>query len=81
MTSDYSAVRIFLDILEPGLLPVPGTAIGDAIRASLAGFLEDYEFEVSSAGSAEEGAGTSPPTTSPSLSSRPRGCGSDRARR
>lgn len=38
LTSDYAAVRIFLEILDAGLLPVPGTAIGDAIRTSLKAF-------------------------------------------
>ena len=40
LTADYSAVRTFLEILDPDLLPVPGTAIGDAIRTSLDAFPE-----------------------------------------
>lgn len=31
-TVDYSAVRLFLDHLETGMIPVPGTALGDALQ-------------------------------------------------
>ena len=32
LTLDHAAARIFLDILDPTLLPDPGTALGEAIR-------------------------------------------------
>jgi len=32
LTLDYGAFRMFLDYLQPELIPVPGTSIGDAIR-------------------------------------------------
>jgi Ca-activated chloride channel family protein len=32
LTLDHGAAKIFLDILEPGLIGEPGTALGDAIR-------------------------------------------------
>lgn len=38
LTLDYGAFRMFIDYLDPGLIPVPGTAIGDAIRKSVAAF-------------------------------------------
>lgn len=38
LTLDYGAVRIFLDELDTDLIPVPGTAIGDAIKKSINAF-------------------------------------------
>jgi Ca-activated chloride channel family protein len=38
LTLDYGAFKIFLDYLNPDLIPVPGTAIGDAIRTSIKSF-------------------------------------------
>ena len=38
LTVDYSAFRIFLDVLGPDLIDVPGTNIGNALEASLKAF-------------------------------------------
>lgn len=38
LTLDYSAAKMFLDIMDVGLIPKPGTAIGDAIRTSIKAF-------------------------------------------
>lgn len=38
LTLDYGAAKMFLDILDPDIIPVPGTAIGKAIRVALRGF-------------------------------------------
>jgi len=38
LTLDYGAFNLFLDYLSPDLIPVPGTAIGDAIRKAMASF-------------------------------------------
>jgi Ca-activated chloride channel homolog len=38
LTLDYSAAKIFLDVLDPSLIPVPGTAISSAIRKSMGAF-------------------------------------------
>jgi len=38
LTLDYGAFKIFLDYLDPDLIPVPGTAIGDAIRTAVKSF-------------------------------------------
>ncbi len=38
LTLDYGAVRIFLDDLDTDLIPVPGTAIGQAISKGIAAF-------------------------------------------
>ena len=38
LTLDYGAFKLFLDYLEPDLIPVPGTAIGQAIRAAINSF-------------------------------------------
>ena len=35
LTLDYSAAKMFLDIIEVHLIPQPGTVVGDAIRASI----------------------------------------------
>ncbi len=38
LTLDYGAAKMFLSIIEPGMMPRPGTAIGDAIKAAIKGF-------------------------------------------
>jgi Ca-activated chloride channel homolog len=38
LTLDYGAAKIFLDILDPSLIPIPGTAIGDAIQKAIETF-------------------------------------------
>ncbi len=38
LTLDYAAAKIFLDILDPSLIPVPGTAIASVIRKSTRAF-------------------------------------------
>ena len=38
LTLDYSAAALFLEAMEPDLIPVKGTAIGEALRVSLEAF-------------------------------------------
>ena len=38
LTLDYGAFQMFLDYLEPQLIPVPGTAIGQAISTAITSF-------------------------------------------
>ena len=38
LTLDYNAAKMFLSIIEPGMMPKPGTAIGDAIKVAAKGF-------------------------------------------
>ncbi len=38
LTLDYGAAAIFLDAVDTELIPVPGTAVGDAIRTSVEAF-------------------------------------------
>jgi len=38
LTTDYSATRLFLSNISPGMIPLQGTAIGDAIETSASGF-------------------------------------------
>lgn len=38
LTLDYGAVKIFLDDLDTNLIPIPGTAIADAINKSVTSF-------------------------------------------
>jgi Ca-activated chloride channel family protein len=38
LTLDYSAAKMFLDIIDVNLIPQPGTAIGDAVRTSIQAF-------------------------------------------
>ena len=40
LTTDYSAAKIFLDVMDSDLIPVPGTAIGDALETAMKGFLQ-----------------------------------------
>ncbi len=38
LTLDYGAAKLFLDILDPGLIPTPGTNIGQAMARALESF-------------------------------------------
>lgn len=38
LTLDYSAAKMFLSIVEPGMMPRPGTAIGNAIKTAIKNF-------------------------------------------
>ncbi len=38
LTLDYAAIQMFLDSLEPGQIPVPGTDLGAAIQTGLGAF-------------------------------------------
>lgn len=38
LTLDYTAAAMFIDVLDPDLLPVPGTALAEAIRAGMRAF-------------------------------------------
>lgn len=38
LTLDYGAAKMFLSIVEPGMMPRPGTAIGGAIKTAMKGF-------------------------------------------
>ena len=38
LTLDYQAAKIFLDALEPDLIPIQGTSIGHALRTAIAAF-------------------------------------------
>ena len=40
LTTDYSAARIFLDVLDTDLIPTPGTAIAEAIKTCSNAFLQ-----------------------------------------
>jgi Ca-activated chloride channel family protein len=40
LTLDYSAAKMFLSIIEPGMMPKPGTAIGNAIRTAIKSFIK-----------------------------------------
>lgn len=40
LTLDYNAAKMFLGIIEAGMMPRPGTAIGDAIRAATGSFIK-----------------------------------------
>ncbi len=39
LTLDYGAARMFLDVIDPDIIPVQGTAIGEAIRTATSGFV------------------------------------------
>jgi Ca-activated chloride channel family protein len=43
LTLDYAALQMFLDALQPDLIPVPGTDLGAAIETGLSSF--DYASE------------------------------------
>ncbi|MFH1941951.1 MAG: VWA domain-containing protein [bacterium] len=40
LTLDYGAARMFLNVMEPDLIPVPGTAVGEAIQKAVSSFVE-----------------------------------------
>jgi len=40
LTLDYGAAKMFLDIMEPDLIPVPGTGLGEAIKKALESYVE-----------------------------------------
>ncbi len=40
LTLDYSAAKMFLGIIEAGMMPRPGTAIGDAIKTATKSFVK-----------------------------------------
>jgi Ca-activated chloride channel family protein len=40
LTLDYGAAKMFLDIMDEDLIPVPGTAIGEAIQKAVTAFVE-----------------------------------------
>lgn len=40
LTLDYNAAKMFLSIVEAGMIPKPGTAIGDAIKTGIASFIK-----------------------------------------
>jgi Ca-activated chloride channel homolog len=42
LTLDYEALKLFLNALEPGLIPVPGTDLSAAIETGLSAF--DFKF-------------------------------------
>ena len=39
LTLDYNAAKMFLSIIEPGMMPVAGTSIGDAIKTAEKAFI------------------------------------------
>lgn len=41
LTSDYGAARLFLNAMEPDLMPVQGTDIGEALRLALDSFRDE----------------------------------------
>ncbi|MFQ5568984.1 MAG: VWA domain-containing protein [Rhodothermales bacterium] len=45
LTTDYSAVRLFLDVADPALLPTPGTDFGMALRMAVQAFEAPDENE------------------------------------
>ncbi len=47
LTLDLSAAQMFLDLMDPDLIPQPGTAIGDAIRTARMAFSQkEKKFKV-----------------------------------
>jgi len=38
LTLDYGAFKMFLDYLDPDLIPVPGTSLGQAIKSAISSF-------------------------------------------
>ena len=45
LTTDYGAVRLFLDVADPSLLPTPGTDFGAALRTAVQAFDAPTETE------------------------------------
>jgi Ca-activated chloride channel family protein len=47
LTLDYGAAKMFLDVMDPNLIPIPGTAISQAISASRKAFkVEEKKYKV-----------------------------------
>ncbi|MFH1478330.1 MAG: VWA domain-containing protein [Candidatus Omnitrophota bacterium] len=40
LTLDYNAAKLFLDVIEVGIIPKPGTAIGEAIKKAVDSFVK-----------------------------------------
>ena len=40
LTLDYGAAKMFLDVMDSNLIPVPGTAVGEAIQKAITSFVE-----------------------------------------
>lgn len=38
LTTDYGAVRLFLDVADPSLIPTPGTDFGEALKVAMRAF-------------------------------------------
>ena len=45
LTLDYGALRMFLNAVEPGLVPVPGTDLGAAIHTGISAFNPEVETD------------------------------------
>ncbi len=45
LTLDYGAVRMFLNALEPGIIPVTGTDMGEAVRTAISAFDMDMQTD------------------------------------
>ncbi len=43
LTLDYSAAKLFIDIVDTEIIPDPGTALGEAIRTAIGAFNRDKE--------------------------------------
>ena len=41
LTHDYGAIKMFLDLMDPGVIPVPGTNVAQAIETSLLAFEDE----------------------------------------
>lgn len=47
LTTDYGAAKMLLDVLNVGTIPVPGTAIGEAIRTATGAFhIKERQYKV-----------------------------------
>ena len=47
LTHDYGAIKMFLDLMEPGIIPIAGTNLESAITTSLSAFEdEDLKYKV-----------------------------------
>jgi len=59
LTLDYNAAKMFLDLIDPGLIPRPGTNIPAAIRTAIKGFVSKEQkykaFILLSDGESHEG--------------------------
>jgi len=41
LTHDYGAVRMFMDLMEPGIIPVPGTNLAKALEVAASAFKQE----------------------------------------